>query len=205
MESQHAKKKPQKIILTLGIGVLVVILIWFFAKRSSRADGASSTLSTRSQEFLATQKASESSQLRYANFQGDPSSVGGRKNIGTCLSVDIPAHVSMTKNRAECAEHFFLEDPKANLVVAARNVSYASVLDDSGVAMRQKESKLYVESSHTSAVGQFTVFKANDKSRYESSAFGLVSGQLISVSITANTNQDLDALLQHVLDSITLL
>ncbi len=205
----EAPKKTKKKTLIIGIVTFLVLALgaggYYVLTQSQKPEYQVGTISERSEEFLKSQKEDTSNELYSADFTpGAKRDVGQAWPVGECFEITIPAQVIDTKEIGPCSAHFFLDQPKANVVVSLAQVGYADLEENPGIKMRRNEKEKYKEQTKKISDHTFHIFKVDSEIEYESSAFALIEGKLFTASITASSNVNFDKTLLKVLESFQL-
>jgi hypothetical protein len=161
------------------------------------------SLSGRSKEFLKKQQAAPESDLFAAQLNATPDTSNSKSFPGgDCFTLKSGVKVTNTQQTKPCGITLFTEQPRMTIVAFMQEGSFATLEDDSGVKMRKLNTDLYTEKTKDINGKKFTIFRLKDEAKYESSAFTLLKGSLFAVSITSNTNEDLDPKLLSVITSV---
>ena len=182
--------------LLIGIGIYFVTS----AEPSINQDGQ---LSERSKEFLENRKENKSDEgWRDVNFEKKRMTDNELENnyvtIDKCFRLKVPFGVSREEERDVCTYALSLE-PTGWLVVSYKESSAADIESISGVIMRRQKKEEYKERQSES----FTVFRKN-ASEYESSAFIIRNGKMLTVSLSIPSNEDYDSKFDEILKGIEL-
>lgn len=189
------------ICLLIGIGIYLAMSI----KPSINQDGQ---LSERSKQFLENRKKNNSDEgWRDVNFEKKRMTDSELENnyvtIDDCYRLKVPFGVSKEQERRECTYALSLQ-PSGSLVVSYEKSTVEAIDSVSGVMMRRQNKKMYKESSNTDTDISFVVFRAI-ASGYESSAFALVNGNLLTLSLSIPSNEDFDSKFEAIIKGLELL
>ncbi len=209
MDSHSKKKKNVKkitvfILLLLVLAGVVYISTLFSAK--NKGEVMHGTLSTRTKEFLKQQENVPESDLFAAQLNAKPDTTStARLTAKGCFSLKVGIKTTGVQRGQPCSITAFTVSPHATVVAFKQEGSYATLEDDPGVKMRRLNTDLYKETVKKIHGHEFIIFRLKDVSKYESSAFTLLEGAIFAVSITANTNEDLDKKLLYIVNSVEFL
>lgn len=189
------------ICLLIGIGIYLAMSI----KPSINQDGQ---LSERSKQFLENRKKNNSDEgWRDVNFEKKRMTDSELENnyvtIDDCYRLKVPFGVSKEQERRECTYALSLQ-PSGSLVVSYEKSTVEAIDSVSGVMMRRQNKKMYKESSNTDTDISFVVFRSI-ASGYESSAFALVNGKLLTLSLSIPSNEDFDSKFEAIIKGLELL
>lgn len=209
MDSDKKKKKITKkiiliVVLVMIAGVVIYIALLYRTKNSGEISQGS--LSDRSKEFLRQQQKAPESDLFAAQLNATPDTTSIARLIAKgCFSFRPNMKIQQTQYGDNCSITVLTESPRVTVVAFLRKGSFATLEDDPGVKMRRLNADQYSEKTQKIKDNEFSVFRLKDESKYESSAFTLIKGSLFAVSITSNTNEDLDKKLQYIINSVEFL
>ncbi len=206
MENPHTPpKRKKRLILFFFTGIAIILIIYITTLYNTKNKGTvtSGGLSQRSQEFLKQQKQAPESELFTAQFDEQTDTTAGTPyNVDGCFTVVAGSRVTNSHNNQKCSITLTLEDPRAHLTAFLQEGSYATLDDVSGVKMRRLDTDKYKETARTVAGRKYAVFRVNDTSLYEATAFSLFDGAYFAISLSANTNEDLDSKLLEVIGTV---
>lgn len=192
----------------LLIVILIICLSGYVIYKYSKPNINTSSqkeLSERSKEFLKNQQSQGKLDFGGLDSTGKKiEKVVGSEfiDVGTCFSMTIPFPIVDDKDLGECFRQINVTSPRASINVYARDVSYSTLEEDSGVKMRRTEKNTYKEDKKTVNGKTFVIFKKTDAG-YEKTALYLSGGKLIGINLLANINDDiLDKKFDDMLESV---
>lgn len=193
----------KKLIIIAGIIVIFVIGALIYFKESNKAT-TQKDLSSRAKEFLKTQQSKGNLEFGGVNSSGKTAVVNSSESVdvGDCFSISIPFEIQDNKNLGKCFDQITLSDRAGMVNVYSRDVSYASLDDDSGVKMRRGDTKTYKEDKKVIDGKTYIIFQ-NTSAGYEKSALYLSGGKLFSLNLVSSSGGDeLDKKFLEMLESV---
>lgn len=188
-------------LLIFIFSIVTFILIIRFSTQSS----VSNELSDRSKEYLRGEKNRNESVFNNFDVENNytPKSELGESKVGNCFSIAVPFVVHEKRSRDTCFVQFLLDTPKGIVAAYEKNTTSQDIEELSDIQFRRQSPKDYQEEIKQENGLTFYIYKKNDPYVYEKMA--LVQnkpGKILVVSLTANTNENLDSKFDTILESI---
>lgn len=187
-------------------GIVVVILLVFsfigiFVFETYFGKTISNSLSDRSREYIKEDNISNSeSVFSQALEKNKNDTKGKRMYIGECFSFIMPFKVSNERQDKECEGYFGIENPRGTIVAYIREGRVGTFDQMEGVSFRRQD-KNYKETKENINGREYLLFK-NTQSGYQKSAFYLDSEYYFIITLTAQTDKNLDQEFKKILSSI---
>lgn len=191
-------------IKKIVIGVLCTILIFFasvllfeqfFGKKISQS------LSERSKEYIAKKEVSGqgSAFSEVLNKKGKDTR-GNRIQVGACFSFITPYKILNERQDADCKGYFGIENPRGSITAYVKEGRVGTFDQMEGVSFR-RQNRNYVESQKEINNMNFLFFK-NTQEGYQKSAFYFTDGYYFVLTLTANTDENLDESFESIIKSL---
>lgn len=160
--------------LIIGIGVLAIIVVGVFMYLESRQKATISTsLSSRSKEFLSKRQKEGDNPFLYANINEEEVKKGsGQIIVDKCFRMKVPFAIKFIRRDGECDYTLGILKPRGNIIAYQRSEKIESIDQVPGISMRRQSSHAYTESKIDSPIGKFVVFEKSVDG-YEKNAFYL--------------------------------
>lgn len=189
------------LVLIVFAGLIFFLVIYLTTKSET-----SEKLSDRSKEYLKSQQGRNES--LFDNFDVDGKKSGIHPDLGAvttedCFSLTIPFPVKEKRTKDHCFVQYLLQNPRGFVVSYNRILENPNLNELSDIQLRKQDPKRYIEEIIKKHGQTYFIYKKQDQNEYEKIGFTIDSkNKLFVISLSANTNENLDPKFDTILESI---
>lgn len=163
-------------------------------------------LSLRAQEYIKGKKNVQDSVWQQTTID-NPNVLAATTSIQPqyierkCFNIRNPFPVTHTQETGECNVRIFSKSPKVTITVVVRPMQITALHQTADIQMRRNKSDVYTEKEKTVNGHTYLIFK-KETIEYEKTAFTLIKGNVIAITLSSPSNRNFDAAFNETLSSV---